>query len=210
MTKSYCQKNQESLSKKAREKHLNLFEEEKDKMRQYAREWYRNLSDEENEKKRQYGRERYKELLEDEYEKKKIPECKNKGWLGIKHFFYLPLEWKYVLEYKENFQKSIINLFSVGFFGKNIRTFSGWVFRVGVGKCARLLLFPRLVLYIVILCILVVSFPIYGSACPGITLKASTSEQNGHVVYSSWLSYRQMINWLLLHFGERDQRFSQE
>ena len=76
MLTGYYQKNKKQLSKKARERHQNLFEEEKNKNCQYACERCRNLSEEEKEKKRQYGRERYKNLLQDDqYLKNKINIC---------------------------------------------------------------------------------------------------------------------------------------
>ena len=59
MLTGYYQKNKKGLPKKARERHQNLSEEEKNKNRQYARERYKNLSEGEREKKRQYGRESF-------------------------------------------------------------------------------------------------------------------------------------------------------
>ena len=63
------------------------------------------------------------------------------------------------------------------------------------------------VLYIATLHMFVASFPIYGSACAGTTLKISTSEQRGHVVYSSWFSFRRKSHWPLLPLGTGYSRF---
>ena len=61
------------------------------------------------------------------------------------------MELKNVLEYKKFFQENTRNLFSVGYFIKNIITlfrvdfFFFWFFRLGAGKCAMLLHFLVLI-----------------------------------------------------------------
>ena len=91
MINKLLSKKQRKLSKKARWRYQNLFEEEKEKKRQYARERYRNLSEEEKRKKSVNMVVNAIKAFWRIYIKKVFYNVRNKDYLSVKIFLlHLP------------------------------------------------------------------------------------------------------------------------